>query len=93
MPPAGTAVTAFVLVPASEQRFTVPADAVQLINGSAVVFRYQRGVVEPVPVVVGQQSAARAEILRGVRGGDLLLSGNTAKLRDALAGEQRLSEN
>jgi cobalt-zinc-cadmium efflux system membrane fusion protein len=93
MPPAGTAVTAFVLVPASEQRFTVPADAIQLLNGSAVVFRYRRGVVEPVPVVVGQQSAARAEILQGVRVGDLLLSGNTAKLRDALAGEQRLSEN
>jgi cobalt-zinc-cadmium efflux system membrane fusion protein len=93
MPPAGTAVTAFVLVPASEQRFTVPADAVQLVNGSAVVFRYQRGVVEPVPVVVGQQSSARAEILQGVRVGDLLLSGNTAKLRDALAGERRLSEN
>jgi cobalt-zinc-cadmium efflux system membrane fusion protein len=93
MPPAGTAVTAFVLVPASEQRFTVPADAVQLVNGSAVVFRYQRGVVEPVPVVVGQQSAARAEILQGVRVGDLLLSGNTAKLRDALVGERRLSEN
>jgi cobalt-zinc-cadmium efflux system membrane fusion protein len=93
MPPAGTAVTAFVLVPASEQRFTVPADAVQLVNGSAVVFRYQRGVVEPVPVVVGQQSVARAEILQGVRVGDLLLSGNTAKLRDALVGERRLSEN
>jgi cobalt-zinc-cadmium efflux system membrane fusion protein len=93
MPPAGTAVTAFVLVPASEQRFTVPADAVQLVNGSAVVFRYQRGVVEPVPVVVGQQSAARVEILQGVRVGDLLLSGNTAKLRDALARERRLSEN
>jgi cobalt-zinc-cadmium efflux system membrane fusion protein len=93
MPPAGTAVTAFVLVPASEQRFTVPADAVQLVNGSAVVFRYLRGVVEPVPVVVGQQSAARAEILQGVRVGDLLLSGNTAKLRDALAGERRLSED
>lgn len=93
MPPAGTAVTAFVLVPASEQRFTVPADAVQLVNGSAVVFRYQRGVVEPVPVVVGQQSSARAEILQGVRVGDLLLSGNTAKLRDALAGERRVSEN
>ncbi len=93
MPPAGTAVTAFVMVPASEQRFTVPADAVQLVNGSAVVFRYQRGVVEPVPVVVGQQSSARAEILQGVRVGDLLLSGNTAKLRDALAGERRVSEN
>ncbi|MFO7628562.1 MAG: efflux RND transporter periplasmic adaptor subunit [Prochlorococcaceae cyanobacterium] len=93
MPPAGTAVTAFIQVPSSEQRYTVPADAVQLLNGSAVVFRYQRGVVEPVLVVVGQQSANRAEILQGVRSGDLLLSGNTAKLRDALAGERRLSEN
>ena len=93
MPPAGTAVTAFVQVPASAQRFTVPADAVQLVNGMAVVFRYQRGVVEPVPVVVGQQSAERVEILQGVRGSEILLSGNTAKLRDALAGERRLSEN
>ncbi len=93
MPPAGTAVTAFVQVPASEQRFTVPADAVQLLNGMAVVFRYQRGVVEPVPVVVGQQSAERVEIQQGVRGGELLLSGNTAKLRDALAGERRRREN
>lgn len=93
MPPAGTAVTAFVLVPASEQRFTVPADAIQLINGMAVVFRYQRGAVEPVPVVVGQQSAGRVEILQGVRGGELLLSGNTAKLRDALAGQQRVGQN
>lgn len=88
LPPAGTAVTAFVMVPATEQRFTVPADAVQLVQGSTVVFRYRRGVVEPVPVVVGQQSAERAEILQGVRGGDLLLSGNTAKLRDALAGHR-----
>jgi multidrug efflux pump subunit AcrA (membrane-fusion protein) len=93
LPPAGTAVTAFVMVPSAERRFTVPADAVQLVNGSAVVFRYQRGVVEPVSVVVGQQSAERVEILQGVRGGELLLSGNTAKLRDALAGERRLSEN
>jgi cobalt-zinc-cadmium efflux system membrane fusion protein len=93
MPPAGTAVTAFVLVPASTQRFKVPADAVQLVHGMAVVFRYQRGVVEPLPVVVGQQSAEQVEILQGVRGGDLLLSGNTAKLRDALAGPQRAGQN
>ena len=42
MPPAGTAVTAFVQVPASAQRFTVPADAVQLVNGMAVVSLSQR---------------------------------------------------
>jgi len=93
MPPAGTAVTAFVQVPTAEQRFTVPADAVQLVNGMAVVFRYQRGLVEPVPVVVGRQSAEQAEILQGVRGSDLLLSGNTAKLRDALAAPQRAGRN
>jgi len=88
MPPAGTAVTAFVQVPASEQRYSVPADAVQLVNGATVVFRYQRGVVEPVPVVVGQALAGRVEILQGVRGGDQLLTGNTATLGEALAGPQ-----
>jgi cobalt-zinc-cadmium efflux system membrane fusion protein len=93
MPPAGTAVTAFVQVPASAQRFSVPADAVQLLNGTAVVYRYQRGVVQPVQVVVGQQSADRVEILQGLRSGDLLLSGNTAKLRDALAAPGPAGQN
>ncbi|MBC1262534.1 efflux RND transporter periplasmic adaptor subunit [Synechococcus sp. BSF8S] len=93
MPPTGTAVTAFIQVPSSQQRYSVPADAVQLVNGSAVVFGYQRGTVQAVPVVVGQQSANRAEILQGVRSGDQLLSGNTAKLRDALAGPQRSGQN
>lgn len=83
IPPAGTAVTAFVLVPSSEQRFTVPTDAIQLLNGSTVVFRYRRGMVESVPVVLGQQSAERVEILQGVRSSDLLLRGNTAKLHGA----------
>ncbi len=93
MPTTGTAVTAFIQVPASQQRYFVPADAIQLINGSAVVFRHQRGALEAVPVVVGHQSANRAEILQGVRSGDRLLSGNTAKLRDALAGQQRAGQN
>jgi membrane fusion protein, heavy metal efflux system len=92
MPPAGTAVTAFIQVPSSEQRYSVPADAIQLVNGAAVVFRYQRGTVQAVPVVVGQQSANRAEILQGVRSGDPLLSGPTAKLRDAFAGLQQAGQ-
>jgi membrane fusion protein, heavy metal efflux system len=93
MPPTGTAVTAFIQVPSAEQRYSVPAEAIQLLNGVAVVFRYQRGTVQAVPVVVGQQSANRAEILQGVRTGDRLLSGNTATLRDALAGPQRAGQN
>ena len=84
LPPTGTAVTAFIQVPSSQQRYSLPADAIALVNGSAVVFRYQRGAVQAVPVVVGQKSANRAEILQGVRSGDRLLSGNTAKLHDAL---------
>ena len=85
MPQAGTAVTAFIQVPSAQQRYSVPADAIQLVNGAAVVFRYQRGAVEAVPVVVGRQSAERVEILQGVRSGDLLVSGNTASLRSAVA--------
>ena len=87
LPPSGTAVTAFIQVPSSEQRYSLPAAAIALVNGSAVVFRYQRGTVQAVPVVVGQKSANRAEILQGVRSGDRLLSGNTAKLHDALIGK------
>ena len=87
LPPTGTAVTAFIQVPSSQQRYSLPAAAVALVNGSAVVFRYQRGAVQAVPVVVGQKSANRAEILQGVRSGDRLLSGNTAKLHDALIGK------
>jgi cobalt-zinc-cadmium efflux system membrane fusion protein len=93
LPPAGTAVTAFVQVPASDQRLSVPTDAVQLVNGTPTVFRYQRGMVQAVPVVVGQQSAERVEILQGLRSGDLLLSGNTAKLREAMAGPRPASRN
>ena len=89
LPPAGTAVTAFVMVPSAERRFTVPADALTVVNGSAVVFRFQRGLVEPVPVVVGPQSAGRAVILQGFRSGDTLLAGNTAMIRSALAIKRR----
>lgn len=93
LPPAGTAVTAFVQVPASEQRLSVPSAAVQLVNGMPTVFRYGRGMVQAVPVVVGQQSADRVEILQGLRSSDVLLSGNTAKLREAMAGPQPASRN
>jgi cobalt-zinc-cadmium efflux system membrane fusion protein len=93
LPPAGTAATAFVQVPASEQRLWVPADAVQLVHGTPTVFRYQRGMVQAVPVVVGQQSAERVEILQGLRSSDVLLRGNTAKLRDAMAAPQPVSRS
>ena len=93
MPPAGTAVTAFVMVPASEQRILVPADALQVVNGAPVVFRYQRGVVDSVPVVVGARSAGRVPILQGVRAGDILLAGNTEMILSALAAQRRVSRN
>lgn len=93
MPPTGTPVTAFVLVPSSERRFTVPADALQLLDGTPVVFRYQRGVIESVPVVVAQQSADRVVILQGLNGGELLLAGNTEMIRNILASRRRPSQN
>ena len=93
MPPAGTAVTAFVQQPGSEQRWLVPTGAIQLVNGSTVVFRYQRGAVEPRPVVLGQVRGDRTEILQGLGGGDVLLIGNTSTLRTALAQQQQNKSN
>lgn len=84
LPPAGTAVTAFVMVPSSERRFSVTESAVQIVNGSPVVFRYQRGVAQPVQVVLGARSMGRVEILQGLRGNELLLSGNVAALRSSV---------
>jgi cobalt-zinc-cadmium efflux system membrane fusion protein len=93
LPPIGTAITAFVQVPSTDQRFIVPEDSLALINGSPVVFRYQRGAVEQVFVVVAQQTAGQAEILQGVRQGDVLLRGNTQVLRNALAASSGKSQN
>ena len=90
MPPAGTAVTAFLLVASAEQRFTVPAEAVQMVKGSPVVFRYQRGGAEPMPVVIGKQSGGRVEIAQGLRGGERLLSGNTGPLSLAISRKEPL---
>lgn len=80
LPPAGTAVTAFVTVASREQRLTLPPQAVQLLDGRPVVFRYQRGAVEAVPVVIGQQSGDRIVILQGIRSAERLLAGNTSML-------------
>ena len=54
---------------------------------SADLAQDKGGFFEAELVVVGQKSANRAEILQGVRSGDRLLSGNTAKLHDALIGK------
>ena len=80
LPPAGTAVTAFALVPSSERQFTVPRQAVQLLNGEPVVYRYQRGSAQPVRVVLGPARSDRVEIVQGLQGGEQILSGNTAVL-------------
>jgi cobalt-zinc-cadmium efflux system membrane fusion protein len=85
LPPAGSAVSAFVQVPSSQQRWSVPPQAVQIVNGAPVVFRYQRGLAEPLQVVIGEQSPSGVVILQGLRGGETLLSGHTEMLSTALS--------
>jgi cobalt-zinc-cadmium efflux system membrane fusion protein len=77
-------VTAFVVVPSSERRFSLPADAVQLRNGQPVVFRYQRGIAEPLPVVIGRRNGERIPILSGLSNNDLVLTGNISVLLSGL---------
>lgn len=87
LPPAGTPVTAFPVVPAAAASFTVPSDAVQTLAGSPVVFRVENGLVRPLPVVIGRQADGRTEILEGLKGGETLAGTNTYLLKTEL--EQR----
>lgn len=84
LPPAGTAVQAFVMVPATARRYSVSAQAIQVLNGAPVVFRYTQGNVSAVPVVVGQPQGGRVTILQGLNGNEILLSGSTGVLNNVL---------
>jgi len=83
-PPAGTAVTAFPVVNAADIRLTVPSGAVQTLNGSPVVFLYEKGVARPLSVAIGKQTGGRTEILSGLKGGETLAGSNTYVLKTEL---------
>jgi multidrug efflux pump subunit AcrA (membrane-fusion protein) len=60
---------------------TAPLDALERTGGSARVFAVdESGTVRIVPVQLGVEDAARAEIVSGLRESDLIITGKRAGL-------------
>lgn len=85
LPPAGSAVTAGVVATDEAGRLSVPADAVQNVEGRAVVFVAIEGGFRAVPVLPGRQAVGRIEILDGLAGHERIAGGNAFLLKAELA--------
>lgn len=85
LPPAGSAVTAGVVATDEAGRLSVPADAVQNVEGRAVVFVAIEGGFRAVPVLPGRQAGGRIEILDGLAGHERIAGGNAFLLKAELA--------
>jgi cobalt-zinc-cadmium efflux system membrane fusion protein len=85
LPPAGSAVTGAVATGKAVSGITVPADAVQTVEGATVVFVRTGTGFRAVPVLVGRQAGGRTEIVRGLTGGERIAGSNAFLLKAELA--------
>jgi cobalt-zinc-cadmium efflux system membrane fusion protein len=67
---------------------SVPEEAIQTVEGREVVFVRTAAGFSAAPVIVGQRSAGRAQIISGLRAGQIIANRNAFQLKAALgAGE------
>lgn len=85
MPPAGVAVAGIVVREGAEGGLSVPADAVQTVEGQTVVFVAVDGGFRVTPVLVGRQAGGRVEILGGLDGDERVAAVNAFLLKSELA--------
>jgi cobalt-zinc-cadmium efflux system membrane fusion protein len=85
----GQAVRARILPHGSAtQGIVVPEEAVQQVEGRDMVFVQTRGGFQAVPVSVGQRSGGRAEILRGLRPGQVVVTQGAFVLKSELGASE-----
>ncbi len=84
-PPAGSAVSAAVVTGGEEGGLTVPADAVQTVDGATVVFVQTPQGFRAAPVLAGRRAGGRIEILKGLEGGERIAGTNAFLLKAELA--------
>lgn len=84
LPPAGSAVAGTVVTD-SQDGLAVPADALQTVDGQAVVFVAMNGGFRATPVLAGRRAGGRIEILKGLSGGERIASTNAFLLKAELA--------
>lgn len=85
LPPAGAAVTGAIVTGEAIGGLTVPTEAVQTIDGRAVVFVQVAGGFQARPVLAGRQAGGRTEILRGLTGTERVAGVNAFLLKAELA--------
>ena len=85
MPPAGVAVAGIVVRDGAEGGLSVPADAVQTVEGQTVVFVAVDHGFRVTPVLVGRQAGGRVEILRGLNGDERVAAAGAFLLKSELA--------
>ncbi len=85
LPPAGSPVTGAVTTGAQTNGLSVPSEAVQSVEGRAVVFVRSAEGFRAVPVLPGRQAAGRTEILQGLAGDERIAGVGAFLLKAELA--------
>lgn len=85
LPPAGSPVTGTVVTNSQEGGLTVPADAVQTVEGRSVVFVADDNGFRATPVLVGRRAGESIEILNGLSGDERIAGMNAFLLKAELA--------
>ncbi len=85
LPPAGSPVTGIVVTNEQEGGLTVPADAVQTVEGRSVVFVADDKGFRVTPVLAGRRAGGHIEILNGLSGDERIAGRNAFLLKAELA--------
>ena len=85
LPPAGSPVSAVVVTEAQGDALSVPADAVQNVDGRSAVFVAVDGGFKAQPVLAGRRAGDRIEILGGLTGNERIVGANAFLLKAELA--------
>ena len=85
LPPAGSPVTGVIVTDRQEDGLTVPADAVQTVDGRSVVFVATDEGFRATPVLAGRRAGGHIEILNGLDGSERIVGINAFLLKAELA--------
>ncbi len=85
LPPAGSPVSAVVVTGNQSGVMSVPADALQNVDGRSAVFISVDGGFKAQPVLAGRRAGDRIEILGGLSGDERIVAANAFLLKAELA--------
>lgn len=85
LPPAGAAIAGVIVSATQGDAITVPTDAVQTVDGRAVVFVAVEGGFRVTPVLAGRRAGGRIEVLDGLTGDERIAGSNAFLLKAELA--------